>query len=55
MAELKGAGIAARVWEIAKPIAEAQGVSLWDVRFVKEGAFRFLRIILDKPGGVSIV
>lgn len=42
------------VWQIAQPIAESLGLSLWDVRFVKEGADWFLRIYIDKEDGVSI-
>ena len=47
-------GIAAVCRELAQPLAESLGLSLWDVRFVKEGADWFLRIIIDKEGGVSI-
>lgn len=42
------------VWDIAEPIAENLGLILWDVRFVKEGASWYLRIFIDKQGGVSI-
>ncbi len=50
----KKGGTAAQVWELAQPIAESLGLSLWDVRFVKEGAAWYLRIIIDKEGGVNI-
>lgn len=50
MAEKKG-GIAALVAELALPIAKECGVLLWDVRYEKEGATRFLRVILDKADG----
>ena len=40
--------------EIAQPEAERLGLSLWDVRFVKEGATWYLRYIIDKDGGVDI-
>lgn len=43
-----------RVWEIAEPIVNELGLSLWDVRFLKEGAGWFLRIFIDKPEGVGI-
>lgn len=43
-----------RVWEIAEPIALELGLVLWDVRFVKEGANYYLRIYIDKQGGVSL-
>lgn len=42
------------VWNIAKPIADSLGLILWDVRFRKEGANWYLRIYIDKEGGVSI-
>lgn len=42
------------VWDMAKPIADSLGLILWDVRFQKEGANRYLRIFIDKEGGVSI-
>lgn len=48
------AGIGDRVFELIKGTVEAQGVTLWDVRFVKEGASHYLRIFIDKPEGVDI-
>ncbi len=39
---------------LVKPIIEAMGLSLWDVRFVKEGAEWYLRIFIDKDSGVTI-
>ena len=53
MAEKK-ASTTEKVWQIAAPIAETLGLTLWDVRFVKEGADWFLRVFIDKEGGVSI-
>lgn len=50
----KGGNVVNTVWAIAEPLAEQLGLILWDVRFVKEGANWYLRIIIDKPGGVSI-
>ena len=38
----------------AKPIVEAQGCSLWDVEYVREGSERILRVYIDKEGGVDI-
>lgn len=35
-------------------LVEEHGFSLWDVVFVKEGAAWYLRILIDKPQGVSI-
>ena len=42
------------VWDIAKPLADSLGLILWDVKFLKEGSKWYLRIIIDKDGGVSI-
>ena len=42
------------VWDIAEPIAGELGLTLWDVRFVKEGASWYLRVFIDKEGGVGI-
>lgn len=39
---------------LAEPVAAELGIRLWDVRFVKEGASWFLRIFIDKDGGVDI-
>ncbi|MGN0547493.1 MAG: ribosome maturation factor RimP [Acutalibacteraceae bacterium] len=50
----KGGNTVAAVWEIAKPIADELGLDIWDIRFVKEGSDWFLRIFIDKEGGVGI-
>ena len=42
------------VAEFATPIVEQAGCSLWDVEYVREGAVRFLRIYIDKEGGIDI-
>ena len=39
---------------IAQPVVEAHGCELWDVEYVREGDQRFLRLYLDKEGGVDI-
>lgn len=43
-----------KVLEIAEPIARDLGLSIWDIEFVKEGADHYLRIYIDKEGGVGI-
>ena len=40
--------------KLAQPVVEAHGCSLWDVEFVREGTEYFLRLYLDKDGGVDI-
>ena len=42
------------VTEFARPIVEANGCSLWDVEYVREGSERYLRLYIDKPGGIDI-
>lgn len=40
--------------ELLKPIAEANGVRVYDVEYVKEGSDYYLRSYIDKDGGVTI-
>ena len=54
MAKSKGGVTVRRVWELCEPIVEGLGLSLWDVRYVKEGADWYLRVFIDKPEGVTI-
>ena len=42
------------VAQLAQPIVEEQGCTLWDVEYVKEAGVWYLRLYIDKPGGVSI-
>ena len=42
------------VTQFAAPIVEQAGCKLWDVEYVREGAERFLRIFIDKDGGVDV-
>ena len=42
------------VTELAQPIVESFGCSLWDVEYVREGSERFLRLYIEKEGGVDI-
>ena len=43
-----------KVYGIIEPTVLSLGVTLWDVRFVKEGASYYLRVYIDKEGGVTI-
>ena len=40
--------------KLAQPVVQAHGCSLWDVEYVREGTEYFLRLYLDKEGGVDI-
>lgn len=42
------------VEELALPIASEEGLELVDVEYKKEGANWFLRVFIDKEGGVDI-
>ncbi len=46
--------IAQQVYDLAKPLAEAQGLELWDVTYTKEAGEWFLRVYIDKGSGVGI-
>lgn len=39
---------------LAAPIAAENGCTLWDVEYVREAGTWFLRVYIDKEGGVSI-
>ena len=39
---------------LALPVVEKAGCTLWDVEYVKEAGEWFLRVYLDKEGGVDI-
>ena len=39
---------------LALPVVESAGGSLWDVEYVKEAGAWYLRVYIDKEGGVSI-
>ncbi len=46
----------AKIYELVHPIAEEQGLIVWDVRYEKEGAMWYLRVFLDhmeRPVNIS--
>lgn len=43
-----------QVWEFSAPVVEAHGCTVWDVEYVREGGEWFLRLYIDKEGGVDI-
>ena len=43
------------VRELAQPVAEENGCELWDVEYVREAGQWYLRLYLDKEGGVNIL
>ncbi len=46
--------ITERVIQIAEPVVREEGCSLWDVEYVREAGTWYLRVFIDKEGGVSI-
>ena len=42
------------VAQLALPFVQQAGCSLWDVEYVKEAGSWFLRVYIDKEGGVAI-
>ena len=43
------------VAELAAPAVAAAGCELWDVEYVREAGVWYLRLYLDKEGGVDII
>ena len=43
-----------KVTELARPVVEEAGCTLWDVEYVREAGSWYLRIYIDKAGGVGI-
>ena len=54
MSKGTGGNVSSAVWQLAQPIAAELGLEIWDIRFLKEGTDWFLRIFIDKDGGVDI-
>ena len=48
------ANAAEKVYSLIEETVKNEGVTLWDVRFLKEGANWYLRVFIDKPEGISI-
>ena len=42
------------VAQLALPYVQAAGCTLWDVEYIKEAGEWYLRVYIDKEGGVSI-
>ncbi|MCR5665125.1 MAG: ribosome maturation factor RimP [Oscillospiraceae bacterium] len=46
--------ITEQVERLARPVVEEEGCRLWDVEYVREAGCWYLRLLIDKEGGVSI-
>src|SRR5699024_4109024 len=43
-----------RTEKLLQPILSKRGLSLYEIEYVKEGPDWFLRVFIDKPGGIDI-
>ena len=43
-----------KVEELARPVVEDEGCELWAVEYVREAGSWYLRVFIDKDGGVGI-
>lgn len=46
--------ISEKVSALARPVVEEEGCRLWDVEYVREAGSWYLRVYIDKDGGVGI-
>ena len=44
----------AKTTELIQPVVEANGVELFDVDYMKEGSDWYLRVYIDKEGGITV-
>jgi ribosome maturation factor RimP len=51
---MSGHSISEQVKQLVLPIVESQHLELVDVEFKHEGHVQYLRIFIDKPGGVTL-
>lgn len=54
MAKSKGGVTVSKVWELCQPIVEGFGLSLWDVRYVKEGETVSCVFTLTSPKALTL-
>lgn len=46
--------ISDKVEALARPVVEEEGCKLWSIEYIKEAGTWYLRIFIDKDGGVGI-
>lgn len=51
---MKKGEVEQRCESLVQPILDENGFELWDVEYVKEGANYYLRVYVDKEGGITI-
>ena len=45
--------IESSVWKITEDILQSTEIELVDIEYVKEGPFKYLKVYIDKPGGIT--
>ncbi len=50
----KNIGVAALAENAITPLVGDMGYEIWDVEYVREGAEQYLRVTIDKEGGIDI-
>lgn len=48
---MKAKSLTEKLYESFSPIVESLGLILWDIRYEKEGANKYLRVYIDKESG----
>ncbi|MDJ0815534.1 MAG: ribosome maturation factor RimP [Desulfobacterales bacterium] len=51
---MKEQDVIRRVWALAEPICDSEGLELIQVEYQRESAGRILRVWVDKPGGIRL-
>lgn len=42
------------IWAFAEPVVKENGCDIWDIEYIREAGNWYLRLYIDKDGGVSI-
>ncbi len=42
------------VWKITEDILQSTEIELVDIEYVKEGPFKYLKVYIDKPDGITV-
>ena len=46
--------IVSSVRKITEEILKSTDIELFDIEYVKEGPFKYLKVYIDKPGGITV-
>lgn len=46
--------IVSSVRKITEEILKSMDIELFDIEYVKEGPFKYLKVYIDKPGGITV-